>query len=121
MALSGHFNFGHGCPLSDRSGRSWILAWDGLSAYDPKRTSLRGVAALFREIAARNTKCEIAHTPLKRNSLKLIVWATARGRPMASGNAHLLVFLDVIDGDTGTIHWAEQGERARASQGRPDT
>ena len=28
---------------------------------------------------------------------------------MASGNAHLLVFLDGIDGDTRTIHWAEQG------------
>ena len=110
------------CPLLAASGHRLVRCKCLL--FDPKRTSLRGVAALFREIAARNTKCEIAHTPLKRNSLKLIVWATARGRPgdgQWSGNAHLLVFLDVIDGDTGTIHWAEQGERARASQGRPDT
>jgi hypothetical protein len=27
------------CPLSDNSGQMWILAGDGLSAYDPKRTS----------------------------------------------------------------------------------
>jgi hypothetical protein len=26
------------CPLSDHSGQRWILACDGLSAYDPKRT-----------------------------------------------------------------------------------
>jgi hypothetical protein len=26
------------CPLSDNSGQRWILARDGLSAYDPKRT-----------------------------------------------------------------------------------
>jgi hypothetical protein len=29
------------CPLSDNSGQTWILAGDGLSAYDPKRTKLR--------------------------------------------------------------------------------
>jgi hypothetical protein len=38
-------------------------------------------------------KREIAHTPLKRNSLKLIVRATAKGTANASGNAHLLVSL----------------------------
>ena len=27
------------CPLSDHSGQKWILARDGLSAYDPKQTS----------------------------------------------------------------------------------
>jgi hypothetical protein len=26
------------CPLSDNNGQKWILAGDGLSAYDPKRT-----------------------------------------------------------------------------------
>ena len=32
--------------------RTWRIALQ-MSAFDPKRTSLRGVAALFREIAAR--------------------------------------------------------------------
>jgi hypothetical protein len=29
------------CPLSDKSGQSPVLAGNGLSAYDPKRTLLR--------------------------------------------------------------------------------
>src|SRR5450759_5147744 len=35
MALSGHSSRTSVCPLLDQSGQRWILARDGLSAYDP--------------------------------------------------------------------------------------
>jgi hypothetical protein len=38
MALSGHSNRTAVCPLLDQSGQSLILARDGLSAFNPKRT-----------------------------------------------------------------------------------
>jgi hypothetical protein len=38
MAQSGHFSRARVCPLSDKSGQRWILARDGLSAYDPTAT-----------------------------------------------------------------------------------
>jgi hypothetical protein len=38
MALNGQASFAGFCPLSDHNGQTWILARDGLSAYDPKRT-----------------------------------------------------------------------------------
>ena len=38
LAQSGQPNRTCVCPLSDHSGQRWILACDGLSAYDPKRT-----------------------------------------------------------------------------------
>src|ERR1039458_5013989 len=41
LALSGQSSRALVCPLLDQSGQSWILARDGLSAYDPERT-LRG-------------------------------------------------------------------------------
>jgi ligand-binding sensor domain-containing protein len=39
MALSGQSNRLCVCPLLDQSGQIWILARDGLSAFDPKRTA----------------------------------------------------------------------------------
>jgi hypothetical protein len=39
MAFSEQFSRTRGCPLLDNSGQTWILARDGLSAFDPKRTS----------------------------------------------------------------------------------
>jgi hypothetical protein len=42
MALSGQSNHARVCPLSDQSRQSWILARDGLSAFDPKQTFARG-------------------------------------------------------------------------------
>jgi putative tryptophan/tyrosine transport system substrate-binding protein len=38
LALSGQTSRTRVCPLLDQSGQRWILAGDGLSAYDPKRT-----------------------------------------------------------------------------------
>src|SRR5450759_1118750 len=38
MALNGQTLSAIECPLLDQSGQSWILARDGLSANDPKRT-----------------------------------------------------------------------------------
>ena len=38
LALSGHPNRTHVCPLLDQSGQRWILARDGLSAFDPTAT-----------------------------------------------------------------------------------
>jgi hypothetical protein len=38
MALSGHFSRSRVCPLLDNSGQRWILARDGLSAFDPSAT-----------------------------------------------------------------------------------
>ena len=38
MALSGQSGPPHVCPLLDQSGQRWILARDGLSAYDPTAT-----------------------------------------------------------------------------------
>jgi hypothetical protein len=38
LALNGQSNRIRVCPLSDNSGQKWILARDGLSAFDPKRT-----------------------------------------------------------------------------------
>src|ERR1019366_7966305 len=38
MALSGQSSCAHVCPLLDQSGQIWILACDGLSAYDPQAT-----------------------------------------------------------------------------------
>jgi hypothetical protein len=38
LALSGQSDRTRFCPLLDQSGQRWILARDGLSAYDPKRT-----------------------------------------------------------------------------------
>ncbi len=49
------------------------------------------------------TKCEIAHTPLKRNSLKLIVRARAKGTANGKRERALARVLDVIDSDTKTI------------------
>jgi hypothetical protein len=49
------------------------------------------------------TKCEIAHTPLKRNSLKLFVQATAKGTANGKRERALARVLDVIDDDTKTI------------------
>ena len=54
-----------------------------MSANDPKRTSLRGGAALSRKKSFAATKCEIVHTHLKRNSSKSVLQTTAKGR--ASG------------------------------------
>ena len=39
LALNGQSNRAHVCPLLDQSGQRLILARDGLSANDPKRTS----------------------------------------------------------------------------------
>jgi hypothetical protein len=38
LAQSGQSDRTCVCPLSDNSGQPWILARDGLSANDPKRT-----------------------------------------------------------------------------------
>ena len=38
MALSGQSSCAHVCPLLGQSGQIWILACDGLSAYDPQAT-----------------------------------------------------------------------------------
>jgi hypothetical protein len=38
LALNGQFTRAGVCPLLDQSGQSRILARDGLSAFDPKRT-----------------------------------------------------------------------------------
>jgi hypothetical protein len=38
LALNGHSNRAHVCPLLDQSGQTWILARDRLSAYDPTAT-----------------------------------------------------------------------------------
>jgi len=38
LSLNGQFDRARVCPLSDYSGQSRILARDGLSAFDPKRT-----------------------------------------------------------------------------------
>jgi hypothetical protein len=35
LALSGQFSRTRVCPLLDNSGQRWILARDGLSAFDP--------------------------------------------------------------------------------------
>jgi hypothetical protein len=43
LALSGHFDRIRLCPLLDQSRQKWILACDGLSANDPKRTLTSGV------------------------------------------------------------------------------
>jgi len=37
MAISGQTSRTRVCPLLDQSGQSWILARDGLSAFDPQR------------------------------------------------------------------------------------
>jgi len=58
-------------------------------------------------LKARNnapTKCETAHTPLKRNSLKLTLRATAKGTAKWQAKRALVRVLDVIDNDTRTIH-----------------
>jgi len=43
MALNGQISSADFCPLSDNGGQKWILARDGLSAFDPLRqfTSFR--------------------------------------------------------------------------------
>jgi hypothetical protein len=41
MALSGQSSRARFCPLLDNSGQRRILGRDGLSAYDPTRTSER--------------------------------------------------------------------------------
>jgi hypothetical protein len=38
MAQSGHSNRTRACPLLDQSGQRWLLAHDGLSAFDPTAT-----------------------------------------------------------------------------------
>jgi hypothetical protein len=38
LAQSGQPNCTRECPLSDNSGQRWILACDGLSAFDPTAT-----------------------------------------------------------------------------------
>jgi hypothetical protein len=38
LALSGQSSRTRVCPLLDQSGQRWILAGDGLSAYDPTAT-----------------------------------------------------------------------------------
>jgi hypothetical protein len=38
LALSGQPSRTRVCPLLDQSGQSWILARDGLSAFDPTAT-----------------------------------------------------------------------------------
>src|ERR1039458_9349436 len=38
LALSGHSSCARVCPHLDQSGQKWILAQDGLSAYDPTAT-----------------------------------------------------------------------------------
>jgi hypothetical protein len=47
---------------------------------DPQRTSLCGMAALPPKLLYEAPTYEIAHIALKRNSLTLIAWATARER-----------------------------------------
>jgi hypothetical protein len=49
------------------------------------------------------TKCEIAHTPLKRNSFKLIVRAPAKGTANGKRKRALARVLDIIDDDTRAI------------------
>ena len=51
LALSGQFSRTRVCPLLDNSGQKWILARDGLSAIDPKRTS--AFAASLWEVLTR--------------------------------------------------------------------
>ena len=52
LALSGHFNRSRVCPLLDKSGQSWILARDGLSANDPKRHWLCTAAMVLMPVSA---------------------------------------------------------------------
>jgi len=58
MALSGQFSRTRVCPLLDQSRQRWILARDGLSAFDPKRTVARrlghGVGPMNRAISFFN-------------------------------------------------------------------
>jgi hypothetical protein len=49
------------------------------------------------------TKCEIAHAPLKRNSLKLICSGHGQGTANGKRERALARVLDVIDGDARTI------------------
>jgi hypothetical protein len=39
LALSEHSKHARKCPLLDQSGQIWLLARDGLSAFDPSATS----------------------------------------------------------------------------------
>jgi hypothetical protein len=61
MALSGQFSFAGFCPLSDHSGQRLIFARDGLSAYDPERTS--AVRAMERNplLGLRVCPLEVRH------------------------------------------------------------
>jgi hypothetical protein len=46
------------------------------------------------------TKCEIAHTSLKRNSLKLVFWAAAKRKANGKREREPARVLVIIDGDT---------------------
>jgi hypothetical protein len=48
LALNGQSSRTHFCPLLDQSGQKWILARDGLSAFDPTAT-----LAVHRSTTAR--------------------------------------------------------------------
>src|SRR5262249_16659345 len=48
-------------------------------------------------------KCEIAHAPLQRNSLKLICLGHGQGTANGKREPELPRVLDVIEGDTRTI------------------
>jgi hypothetical protein len=52
LALSGQSNRTRVCPLLDQSGQTWILARDGLSAFDPTATLQSGIALLPVRYAA---------------------------------------------------------------------
>src|ERR1035437_8159989 len=51
VALSGQSNSARVCPLLDQSGQRSILAADGLSAFDPKRTFRYGLVRQLGTLA----------------------------------------------------------------------
>jgi hypothetical protein len=61
MALSGQSSRTRVCPLLDQSGQTWILGRDGLSTFDPKRTS--AVRAMERNplLGLRVCPLEVRH------------------------------------------------------------
>jgi hypothetical protein len=52
LALNGHSNRAHVCPLLDQSGQTWILARDRLSAYDPTATLAVHCGNVFDAVSA---------------------------------------------------------------------
>ena len=56
------------CPLLDQSGQRWILARDGLTADDPKRT----LRSLFDHLIGRGEQCDTEPEPKRLRSLKIV-------------------------------------------------